>query len=669
MSEAPRPLTAERRSVPAHVEAAVLRALEKLPADRFNSAQQFGEALTNPGFATSTTFGSRTRTARESKLAGLLYLAATIIVLLSGVAVWEWLRPKPLQPVARYSLAFDPNEALDTAASGIDLSPDGSTLAYFGGPNKQLMLRPRNQLHAMAVPYSDDGAQPFFSPDGTHVGFTRGASTLLIASMSGGPLVMVTDSLRRGSPTASANGAGGSWGRDGFIYAGLWGGGLVRVEAKPGATPTTFTHLDTASDELEHYLPQVLPGARGVIFTVGYHHGPAAIAVADIPSGKHHVILKGVFRARYLTSGHLLYVTLAYALMVVPFDLSNHKIAGDAVALTEGLEVPAQLTGSVGFDVAASQTGTLMYATKASGNGMELVWVTRNEKIQEVDSTFRGSFGAPSISPDGRQVALSVWQEHPGGNEIWIKPLDHGPSRRLGFEGADNENPAWTPNGQAISFYSNALGRRGLWMQSVDGLIRKDLQITQKTDAIESLWSPDGRWLIFTSNSRLGGALDDLVATQPSSPATRQVLVATKSWQESPTISPDGRFLAFNGNESGRSEVYVVPFPNAATRKWKVSAEGGTEPRWSHSGKEIFFRDGSGNMVSVQVNTTPTFSIIGSSLLFPARKFVSWQWARQYDVSRDDRRFLMFREVTDNRRQLVVVENFFDELTSKPSAH
>jgi dipeptidyl aminopeptidase/acylaminoacyl peptidase len=206
-------------------------------------------------------------------------------------------------------------------------------------------------------------------------------------------------------------------------------------------------------------------------------------------------------------------------------------------------------------------------------------------------------------------------------------------------------------------------------MQSVDGLIRKDLQITQKTDAIESLWSPDGRWLIFTSNSRLGGALDDLVATQPSSPATRQVLVATKSWQESPTISPDGRFLAFNGNESGRSEVYVVPFPNAATRKWKVSAEGGTEPRWSHSGKEIFFRDGSGNMVSVQVNTTPTFSIIGSSLLFPARKFVSWQWARQYDVSRDDRRFLMFREVTDNRRQLVVVENFFDELTSKPSAH
>ena len=239
----------------------------------------------------------------------VLYAVIVLAVLISAGAIWGWVRPAPAKQVVRSTLAMDSTEAMAPGApwSGrVAISPDGSRLAYIGGPRLQLLIRARNQLHAIAVPGTDGASTPFFSPDGRKVGFLR-LKDVQIASINGAPPIAVTDTL--------TGLAGASWGPDGFIYvdATTDGGGLLRVEAKPGAKPSWFTVLDTASGEFDHTWPDMLPNGKGVLFTIRFaaKNGAKgrtsyAIAVADIPSGKHRVIVDDAMYARYAASGHLL---------------------------------------------------------------------------------------------------------------------------------------------------------------------------------------------------------------------------------------------------------------------------------------------------------------------------------------------------------------------------
>src|SRR5256886_6159533 len=329
-----------------------------------------------PSVATSAPQGKE----RSRRDRTVLYAVIALAMLVSAGAIWGWLRPAPAKQVVRSMLAIDSTEAMapSTPWSGrVAISPDGSRLAYIGGPRSQLLIRPRSQLHAIAVTGTEGATTPFFSPDGKHVGFLR-KHIVQIASVSGGPPITVSDSL--------TGVAGASWGPDNFIYADAVS--LVRVKARPGAVPRWFTTLDTAGREVHHSWPDVLPNGKGVLFTVGFsgrngvQGGTSyAIAVADIPSGKHRVILDDAMYARYATPGYLLYVTTNKALMVVPFDQNSMKIAGEPTALTEGMRLG--LLGSA--DLAVSATGTLIYATGAGEGEQELVWETRDGKEQAVD--------------------------------------------------------------------------------------------------------------------------------------------------------------------------------------------------------------------------------------------------------------------------------------------
>src|SRR5256886_15794694 len=314
-----------------------------------------------------------------------LYAVTVLAILISAGGIWGWLRPAPPKQVVRSMLAIDSTEAMapSTAWSGrLAISPDGSRLAYIGGPRSQLWIRARNQLHAIAVPGTEGATSPFFSPDGRQVGFLRDF-IVQIASLDGGPPITVLDSLTGVS--------GASWGPDNFIYADAFNDnfGLLRVEARPGARPRWFTTLDTARGEIDHAWPDVLPNGKGVLFTVRFRGKNGArggislsIAVADIPSGTHRVIVDDAMYARYTTSGHLLYVTTNKTLMVAPFDQNSMKVTGEPTALTEGMRL-----GFVGgsADLAVSATGTLVYATGAGEGKQELVWVTRDGQAQAVD--------------------------------------------------------------------------------------------------------------------------------------------------------------------------------------------------------------------------------------------------------------------------------------------
>src|SRR5437016_5545279 len=339
-----------------------------------------------PSVATSAPQGKE----RSRRDRTVLYALIALAMLISAGAIWGWLRPAPAKQVVRSMLAIDSTEAMapSTPWSGrIAISPDGSRLAYIGGPRSQLLIRPRSQLQAIAVPGTEGVTSPFFSPDGRQVGFLRDF-IVQIASLDGGPPITVLDSLIGVS--------GASWGPDNFIYADAIDDlrGLIRVEAKPGAVPRWFTTLDTARGEIDHAWPDVLPNGKGVLFTVRFRGKNGArgrislsIAVADIPSGKHRVIVDDAMYARYTTSGHLLYVTTNKTLMVAPFDQNSMKVTGEPTALTEGMRL-GFLGGSA--YLAVSATGTLVDATGAGEGHQELVGVALIGKAQVVDPEWPG---------------------------------------------------------------------------------------------------------------------------------------------------------------------------------------------------------------------------------------------------------------------------------------
>ena len=595
----------------------------------------------------------------------LLYAVIPLAILMTAAAIWGWMRPETPKPVLRYTLMVDSTEAIakrPSWAGRMALSPDGSRLAYFGGPRSQLLIRSRDELHATAIPGTEGMKTPFFSPDGKHVGFLEDRR-VRIASIAGGPAITVSDTL---------NGeAGGSWGPDGFIYVGGIGegigdGALLRVRAKAGSKPEWFTVLDTAKGEVLNTWPDALPNGKGVLFTVWFSGKNGvkgstshAIAVAEVPSGRHRVIIEDAIYARYASSGHIVYVTADKTLRVVPFEQNSMKVAGEPITLTEGIQ--AGFFGSA--DLAISATGTLVYSTGSGQGRQELVWVSRDGKVDTVDPDWSGDFiGYPALSPDGKSVAVtrSANTEYIG---IWIKWLDRGPSIRLAGDARENFGPAWSPDGKSVTFSSRtANGSVYLWTQRADGGAPGVVQLRLKENVFNARWSRDGKWLVFQTGAGGPGA-GDILTIRPGTDTAPTPLVATAFTETSPALSFDGRWLAYCSNESGKNEIYVVPFPNTSAGKWAISTGGGTEPLWSHRGTELFYRDASGNLVAVEVNTDPTFSVGRATALFPAAGYTSRGFTQQYAVAPDDRRFLMIRPLeSGSPDNIVVVENWFEEL-------
>ena len=381
------------------------------------------------------------------------------------------------------------------------------------------------------------------------------------------------------------------------------------------------------------------------------------IAVTDLATGTHTVLVRGV-RARYAASGHLVYVTADGTLMVVPFDEGTLAVTGDAVALVEGLRVG--LAGTM--DLAVSATGTLFYTTGSLlGGGLaELVWVTRDGTAEEIDPGWTGDFLWPKLSPDGTHLAVSISAND--GPQIWIKELDRGPLPKLTFRGSLNFRPEWTPDGRSVAFVSDRGNNSDLYVRLADGSGPAELLRDEERDIWEVTYSPDGEWLVY----RLGGddRDRDLYARRMGADSAL-VLVATEYDETSPAVSPDGRWLAYASDESGRYEVYVRPFPNTNEGKWTVSTDGGQEPVWAHSGRELFYK-GSGNLMVVEVLPGATFVAGERGMLFSTQGFRSSTQHPFYDVTTDDQRFVMIQNIGEEEAtELIVVENFFEELKAK----
>jgi serine/threonine-protein kinase len=512
-------------------------------------------------------------------------------------------------------------------------------------------------LDAVAVRGSEGAQSPFFSPDGRHIGYL-GETSIRIVSLSENVPVIVSDTL--------SGVAGASWGRDGFIYVdGQRQAPLLRVEAKAGAVPKWFTTLDTLTGEDDHLWPEVLPNGRGVLFTIATTGRRAAIpgssiGIAEIPSGKHRVLIADATHPKYAASGHILYVTPNRTLMAVPFDQNSMKLTGEPSALIEHLRLGE--TGAA--DLSISETGTLVYGTGGGTGLQELVWVTRDGKAQAVDPDWQGNFMQPSLSPDGKQLALVIIT--PRCCEIWTKQLDRGPAVKLTLGGTESIDPAWTPDGRSVSFTAtgSARDKTDVLTKRADGSGQAALQFRGNEMAADVSWSSDGKWLIF-ARSRIATTVE-IVGLRPGTDTVPLPLVSTAFVTIAPTLSPDGQWLAYTSNESGRYEIYVVPFPTTGSARWAVSTRGGIMPLWSNRVNELFYVDLAGTLVSVVVKTTPTFSVTRSVPLFSMRGFRVDALSPQFAISPDGSRFLMIRPHSlPAPDQLVIVENWFEELRAR----
>ena len=660
MTEQPRSLTLQRHSVPPHVEAAVNRALEKLPADRFASAAQFAEALTRPEL-TAGGATTRTRVAPRSPLETTwrlwFRLAAGAAAVAIALAAWGWLRVRNAarQPAAWQYITLGDSITLATQVPAMTLSPDGSLFVFKeNGPSGRLWVKKRGELKATPIGGTERAQHPVFSPDGQWVAFIADGHLKKVRA-SGGASVIVADS--------AAPGFGGvTWLDDGsLVYVPPNLLEIRRVSAAGGPSTTVMNSASLAGGGIGHLV--ALPGARGVLFQLcGSSCVTLSIHVLDLRTGKEKRLLDDVAQAWYLPSGQILYVRRDGVALAAPFDLGRFAISGPAVPVLEGVQV----SSGNGFALLAwSASGSLVYVQGAGGSTENvMVRVSRGGAVTPVDTGWHGEFNSLALSPDGGRLAVGVGQ---GGTlNIWIKQLDRGPSTRLTFGGQDRR-PFWSPDGRTVAFIRDSGGSSAVYTRPADGGGEERLLVRLDRLVQEGQWSRDGRWIVLRTDTGEPGA-GDIVAVHPGEASAAVPVAASPFIELNPALSPDGRWLAYSSNESGVTEVYVRPFPDAQGGRWQVSNGGGSEPLWSRNGRELFYLDGALRLTAVQVQTTPTFAAPGRTSLFDASGFVTAGFHQSYDVAPDGRTFLFaspLRAATQGPLQIVWVDRWFTDVATR----
>jgi len=668
LTEDPRPITDVRRSVPPNVAATITKAIEKLPADRFETAKQFMEALEDPGFtyepstrAVRTPAAARVVTEPSTRSPGVRrWLPWAVAAVLALIAGWGWLRPDAPPRVRRLAMVLDSAGA--AFGPSVVISPDGSRVVYVG-TDGQLWLRDLQSLDSRPIPETQGGTAPFFAPDGQRVGFHRGTlttGTLVTVSLGGAPPVDVFSGEIY---------PGGAWADDGWIYFSTEAGALRRVRAEGGPAETV---ADTVAGWWTEF-PEALPGGRVVLVST-----PTEIQAIEATSGVATTVLHELTEGqrpsmvRY-AGGHLFWANNANTLMAAPFDTETLKLTGSPVALSSGMV----RAGSSSFDFDVAEDGTLIYAVGGSGltrlNGENMGWVGRNGDLEIIDdrlATDVGDFDYLSLGPDPRYIAAEVQTGADGTSseehQVWIYDLDQRTFVRLTLEGKRNTRPVWLDDRTVAYISDQAKDSSGIYAQSVDGsgqeraLFRTDRSIVDFAAS-----RVDGTLAVALAS----GGNADIVRADPASGNTIPI-VASRFGEAGAAISPDGRWLAYMSNESGRPEVYVRAFP-AGDRRAAISINGAKSPRWSQGGDELFYIRADGRLVVAALDVGERVSVRERTELFPVGPFEMGQAdaGATYDVDPAGDKLLVIVEAgtgdTTGRRDRVVVFNVFEELKER----
>ncbi len=653
-----RPVSELRKSVPPNVAAAVAKSLAKLPADRFATAKAFGEALGDAGYAppgTSTSVTSAPPSGVAWRRRWQLALATHVVLLLAVAAAWLRAGPEPAvsrQQVVLWGHALEQilSPGIERYSSQAAIAPDGSSIVYSDsvGPGVQLFLKLRGEGTPQPLDGTEGGSSPFFSPDGRWVGYATVDGRLRKVPVEGGNSITLTDDVRTGNTSAA-------WLDDGtIVYVGA--GRDLRTVPSAGGESTDIQQDEVAGGG-GAVLITALPGGRRILYT----HCPGNCAVSssirtlDLDTGRSHELVPSAAGAWYASSGHLLYTDRSGGLFAAALDLDRMALTSEAVPVIDDVAPTA---------FAISVSGTVVYSIASGGDTREseLVWVTRDGAATPVDSTWRGRFEYPALSPDGEALAVSLTD---GTTQLWIWRPD-GRRLQLTQDGTVNWRPFWQSDGQSVAFLSNRRGGDGennydAYRITVDGSAPPELLLHHTYGLWEVEFTSDGRWMVVRSDEDGNGN----VRGQRQDGDTALVpLVVDQGRTGQVALSPDGRWLAYVSTGSGSREVYLAPFPDMTTRLL-ISRNGGTEPRWAHSGRELFYKSGN-QFMAVELMPGQTLSPGTPRPLFSLAGFRSARNRQQYDVAPDDQRFVMIRELGGGSApQVFYVENWFQELEAK----
>jgi serine/threonine-protein kinase len=609
---------------------------------------------------------------------GATLLAGTAL----GVLASRTMTSAPRTRLTPYRFAIVPSTAHALAMQGADrdlaLSPDGRYLVYRADAGRaQLVIRAMDQIDARPLGNNRNARQPFFSPDGQWVGFFDGIGLKKVPTVGGTPVDIVTQYIVP---------RGATWGEDNtIIYATSdTATGLLRVPAS-GGEPTVLTTPDVAHGERDHWQPSRLPDQRGLLFTITHANGnPPDIAVLDLKTGRHKTLVRNGGQPEYVRTGHLLFAR-AGVLYAMRFALDQMEVRGEPVPVADHVV----MTDVSAANYAISNEGSFVYVPSSTQTLRSLAWVDRAGQQTPIKAPPR-LYGEARLSPDSSRVALAT---RGADNDISIwdfarQTLTRLTFTRVTFNPAVDERPVWAPDGRSVVFASRFAGTSGLFRQAADGsgVPEKLLEapgapspsvvLADGTGIVGTVISPrtngDIVWFPLKPQVNLSPSMAALAGN--SSSMKPEPLVATAAIEINPDVSPDGHFIAYQSNESGREEIYVKPFPRVNDGRWQVSPEGGTRPVWARNGRELFYVDLTNNMVAVPVEAVGrTFRAGNTTVLFATTYPTSLTAPRDYDVAGDSRRFLILREDTSRDRtqtpaSMIIVQNWFEELKQRVPA-
>jgi serine/threonine-protein kinase len=652
------PVTKARKSVPPNVAAAVAKSLEKLPADRFESAAQFTGALKNPAFVLSPTRPVATPglPAGPWKRVAIAATAMALVLLIS--TLWGWLRPvdSPTGGVHRQRILLGTLAPLTWPG----VAPDGSAIAYVERDDRGgVWIKEREQSEATRLAGTEGAiGGAWFSPDGAWLLYAVEGG-LRRVPRHGGASTTVTDSL---------GAAGCAWLENGsVVFASSDYQHLYRVDAHGGVPELLLDASELGNENFSVITAGPVWGTNAVLLVVssGVQIAVDQVWTLDLATGKTTKLLDGAGTAFSLPAGYLVYGRPDGGVFAAPFDHRALEMTGPAVPLLDGLST------TFGIPLLTlAPNGTAIYQRGASLglDRYEPVWLDRSGASVALRTEWEWAaplYGGYAILADGQQLAFDALRPD-GRRDIWrLSLLDQQPPVRLTFEGHWNRRPSWTPDGESLVFISDRGGdREAVWMRRADGSDQARRLLSRDRGIAEALISPDGEWLVYRTSDEAAGR-GDILAVRLGPDSAEIALAATEAEETAPALSPDGRWLAYTSDVSGQPEIYVVPFPDAQGGRWQISTSGGAEPVWAHSGRELFYRSWD-QLMAVEIVTDPQFAQAGQRPLFDAAwpTYLANSDHRLYAVTPDDQAFLFWRLLTSGYGEddFVLVENWVEEI-------
>jgi serine/threonine protein kinase len=664
----PPPLSTRQPVTPRSLDRLVKTCLAKDPERRWQSAGDLVRELTwivedvqialSGAFDTPKDASATGKPATTSARRLVLVAAISVIVavLATAAASRIWTRPSERR-VSRLSIpstasaaALLPNTA--RAYRSLTITPDGSSIVYIGGNSTRLFARALNAFDPVELVVGQQLVVPFVSPDGQWVGFADGNALKKVA-LTGGPPILIA--------SLKGNALGATWlPDDAIVFATHDATGLQRVSAA-GGPASELTRVDRNAGEAAHIWPESLPGGNAILFTITSQTGgddSAQVAVLDLQRHAQKILIPNASHAQYVASGHLVFIA-AGALWAVPFDLARLDVHGTPVRVLPRLVTT--VNGSGQFAVATD--GTLVYADplSATSAASTLVWVDRTGRETPMSAPARAYLEA-RLSPDGTRIAVTIADQD---QDIWVWDIDRATLTRVTSDPANDAAPVWTPDGQRLIFASQrAGGIWNLWWQTADGADSAERLTTSANSQGPTSLSANGPEVVFFQNTptRQFDISRLVLPGMQESP-----LLETSFSELNGNISLDGRWLAYQSNRSGSSEIYVRPFPNTSAGQWAVSTTGGRMPAWSRN--QLYFFQADGALMEVQFDgQSSRWSAGPPKKLLDALYFSggNTQVARTYDVVPDGQRLVMIKpsriDASATASGLIVVEHWDEEL-------